>query len=83
MMAWDGHDSRTNIPILRRCVTEDLKANWQMPKHSSYLHQTEQARKLVTIVSVILDFEHGAHIWPYAARVRYHHINSPRFSRPK
>ena len=49
MMAWDGHDSRPNIPILRRCVTEDLKANWQVPKHSSYLRQTEQARKLDTI----------------------------------
>ena len=56
MMTWNGYDS--NIPFLLRRVSKKLEANWQAPKHSSYLWQTEQARKLDTVVSFPLEFDH-------------------------
>ena len=65
MMAWNGYDS--NIPFLLRGVSENVKANWQAPKHSSYLWQTEQARKLDTVVSFPLEFDHGAQVWTWPA----------------
>ena len=51
------------MPFLLRRVSEKLKANWQAPKHSSYLWQTEQTRKLDTVFrlnsSMVRKFGHG------------------------
>ena len=52
---------------MRACGQTHLKANWQTPKHSSYLWQTEQARKLDTVVSFPLEFDHGAQVWTWPA----------------